>query len=150
MEPSVRRRIAEIARAEPDRAALIGFDADLAEQVLTWRQFADRVTHAAGALQAATGPGSRSCAVVPADNNLPAALGIAAALTAQVPVLPLNPATPPAERDAPAPLRHLRHRAARPVRSHSLAGAFNHRVRSLLTVADQGRPWSSVADWSTV
>jgi bile acid-coenzyme A ligase len=96
---SVRRRIAEIARAEPDRAALIGFDADLAEQVLSWRWFADRVADAADALRAALTPGTRSCAVVPAGNTPAAALGIAAALAAEVPVFPLNPATAPAERD---------------------------------------------------
>lgn len=97
---SVRRRIAEIAQAEPDRAALIGFDADLAEQVLSWRRFADRVADAADALRAALDPGTRSCVVVPAGNTPAAALGIAAALAAEVPVFPLNPATAPAERDA--------------------------------------------------
>jgi bile acid-coenzyme A ligase len=97
---SVRRRIADIARAEPDRTALIGFDTHLAEQVLSWREFADRVTDAADALRAALGPRTRSCAVVPAGNTLPAAIGVAAALTAEVPVFPLNPATPVAERDA--------------------------------------------------
>jgi bile acid-coenzyme A ligase len=97
---SVRRRIADIARAEPDRTALIGFDTHLAEQVLSWREFADRVTDAADALRAALGRRTRSCAVVPAGNTLPAAIGVAAALTAEVPVFPLNPATPPAERDA--------------------------------------------------
>jgi bile acid-coenzyme A ligase len=97
---SVRRRIAEIARAEPDRTALVGFDAHLAEQVLSWREFADRVADAADALRAALDRSTRSCAVVPASNTLPAAIGIAAALMAEVAVFPLNPATPPAERDA--------------------------------------------------
>ena len=97
---SVRRRIGDIARADPDRTALVGFDSDLAEQVLSWREFADRVTNAADALRAAVDGGSRSCAVVPASNSLPAAIAIAAALTAEVPVFPLNPTTPPAERDA--------------------------------------------------
>jgi bile acid-coenzyme A ligase len=97
---SVRRRIADIARANPDRTALIGFDTDLAEQVLSWREFAGRVADAADALRAALDPSTRSCAVVPAGNTLPAAIGIAAALAADVPVFPLNPATPPAERDA--------------------------------------------------
>jgi bile acid-coenzyme A ligase len=130
MVRSVRRRIADIARAEPDRTALVGFDAHLAEQVLSWREFADRVADAADALLAVLnqpgpsaavlnrpgpsaavlnlpGPSAaaldrsaRPCAVVPADNTLPAAIGIAAALAAEVPVFPLNPATPPAERDA--------------------------------------------------
>src|SRR6185437_12820368 len=94
------RRIAGIARAQPDQAALIGFDAGLAEQVLSWREFAALVADAAGTLRAALGQGTRSCAVVPAGNTVPAAIAIAAALAAQVPVFPLNPAAPPAERDA--------------------------------------------------
>ena len=97
---SVRRRIADIARAEPDRTALVGFDTDLAEQVLSWPEFADRVADATDALGAALDRRTRSCAVVLAGNTLPAAIGIAAALTAEVPVFPLNPGTPPAERDA--------------------------------------------------
>ena len=97
---SVRRRIADTARAEPDRMALVGFDTDLAEQAMSWREFADRVTDAADALGAALERRTRSCAVVPAGNTLAAAIGIAAALTAEVPVFPLNPGTPPAERDA--------------------------------------------------
>jgi bile acid-coenzyme A ligase len=97
---SVRRRIADIARAEPDLTALVGFDASMAEQVLSWREFADRVADAAEELRAALDRGTRSCAVVPAGNTLLAAIGIAAALAAEVPVFPLNPATPPAERDA--------------------------------------------------
>jgi bile acid-coenzyme A ligase len=97
---SVRRRIADIARAEPDRTALIGFDTHLAEQVLSWREFADRVADATDALRAALDRRTRSCAVVPAGNTLPAAIGVAAALTAEVPVFPLNPAIPSAERDA--------------------------------------------------
>jgi bile acid-coenzyme A ligase len=100
MPLSVRRRIADIARAEPDRTALVGFDTHLAEQVLSWREFADRVADAASTLAAALDRSTRSCAVVPAGNTLSAAIGIAAALTAEVPVFPLNPATPPAERDA--------------------------------------------------
>ncbi len=97
---SVRRRIGDIARADPDRTALIGFDTNLVEQVLSWREFADRVADAADALRAAVDDRSRSCAVVPAGNTLPAAIAIAAALTAEVPVFPLNPTTPLAERDA--------------------------------------------------
>ena len=100
MVVSVRRRIAGIAGAGPDRAALVGFGADLAEQVLSWREFAGRVADAAGALRAALDRRARSCAVVPAGNTVPAAIAIAAALAAGVPVFPLNPATPPAERDA--------------------------------------------------
>jgi bile acid-coenzyme A ligase len=100
MVVSVRRRIADIARAEPERTALVGFDAHLAEQALSWREFADRVADAADELRAALDRSTRSCAVVPADNTLPAAIGIAAALAAEVPVFPMNKATPPTERDA--------------------------------------------------
>jgi bile acid-coenzyme A ligase len=134
MTLSVRRRIADIARAEPGRTALVGFDTDLSEQVLSWREFAGQVADAAsnlpgpsdaasnlpgpsdaasnlpgpsdaagalgGALGGAPDRRTRSCAVVPAGNTLPAAIGIAAALTAEMPVFPLNPGTPPAERDA--------------------------------------------------
>jgi len=98
MVVSVRRRIADIARAEPDRTALVGFDTQLAEQVLSWREFAGRVADAAGALRGALD--SRSCVVLPAGNTPPVAIGIAAALAAEVPVFPLNPAAPSAERDA--------------------------------------------------
>jgi bile acid-coenzyme A ligase len=100
MALSVRQRIAGIARAEPDRTALTGFGTDLAEQVLSWREFAGRVADVAGALRAVADRSTRSCAVVLAGNTVPAAIGIAAALTAEVPVFPLNPAIPPAERDA--------------------------------------------------
>ena len=55
---------------------------------------------AAGALRAALAEPARSCVVVPAANTVPAATAIAAALAAQVPVFPLNPAAPPAERQA--------------------------------------------------
>jgi len=96
----VRRRIADIARAEPDRAALVCFDTHLAEQVLSWREFAGRVGDAADTLRASLDRRIQSCAVVPAGNTQAAAVAIAAALAAEVPVFPLNPATPPAERDA--------------------------------------------------
>jgi bile acid-coenzyme A ligase len=97
---SVRRRIADIARAEPERTALVSFDAHLAEQVLSWREFADRVVDAADELRAALNRSTPSCVLVPTDNTLPAAISIAAALAAEVPVFPMNKATPPAERDA--------------------------------------------------
>ena len=97
---TVQQRITDTARTDPDRTAIIGFDTDQAEQALSWQEFADRVKSAADALRAALDDGTPSCAVVPAANTLGAAGGIAAALAAEVPVFPLNPATPPAERDA--------------------------------------------------
>ncbi|MCC8242951.1 AMP-binding protein [Saccharothrix luteola] len=95
----VHRRITDIARAEPGRTALIGFDPELAEQVLSWGELADSVADAVAALRAALDPDVPSCVVVEAANTLAAATGIAAALAAEVPVFPLNPATPAAERD---------------------------------------------------
>jgi bile acid-coenzyme A ligase len=100
MALTVRQRIAGIARAEPHRTALVSFDAGLAEQALSWREFAGRVADTAGTLRASLDRSTRSCAVVPASNTVPAAIAVAAALAAEVPVFPLNPATPAAERDA--------------------------------------------------
>ena len=97
---SVRRRICDIAQAEPGRTALLGFDAHLAEQVVSWRELADRVVAAADALRAALNRSTPSCVVVPTDNTVPAAISIAAALAAEVPVFPMNKATPSAEQDA--------------------------------------------------
>jgi len=99
MTLSVHQRIAEIARAAPGRTALVGFDADLAEQTLTWRELAEAVDDAVAALRAALDPDVPSCVVVEAGNTLAAATGIAAALAAEVPVFPVNPGTPLAERE---------------------------------------------------
>lgn len=92
---SFAERIAAIAADEPARTAMIGFDGDLAEQTMSWGELAELVAATAGALR--TLPGS-SCVVVEAGNTPPAATGILAALAAEVPVFPLNPGTPPAER----------------------------------------------------
>lgn len=92
---SFAERIAAIAADEPARTAMIGFDGDLAEQTLSWGELGELVAATAGALR--TLPGS-SCVVVEAGNTAAAATGILAALAAEVPVFPLNPGTPPAER----------------------------------------------------
>jgi bile acid-coenzyme A ligase len=97
---SVAARITGTARDRPGQAALIGYGPDLAEQVLSWPEFAGQVTDTARALRGALAPGTGSCAVVPAANTVPAAVAITAALAAGVPVFPLNPGTPPGERDA--------------------------------------------------
>ncbi|MCE6996442.1 AMP-binding protein [Saccharothrix sp. S26] len=99
MSLSVQERITAIARAEPERTALVGFDADLAEQSVTWRELAESVADGVAALRAALDPGVESCVVVEAANTVAAATAIAAALAAEVAVFPLNPATPQAERD---------------------------------------------------
>jgi bile acid-coenzyme A ligase len=99
MSLSVARRIADIARAAPDQAAIVGFDTTLAEQTLSWKEVADLVEDTAGALRATLDRNSRPCVVVEAGNTLPSATGIAAVLAAEFPVLPLNPATSPTERE---------------------------------------------------
>jgi bile acid-coenzyme A ligase len=100
MSLSVPRRIADIARAAPGQAAIVGFDTALTEQTLSWKELAELVEDTADALRATLDRNSRPCVVVEAGNTLPAATGIAAVLAAEFPVLPLNPATPPAEREA--------------------------------------------------
>jgi bile acid-coenzyme A ligase len=99
MSLSVRRRIADIARVAPDQPALVGFDTELAEQTLSWKELAGLVEDTAGTLRTALEESNRPCVVVEAGNTLPAATGIAAALAAELPIFPLNPATPPAERE---------------------------------------------------
>jgi bile acid-coenzyme A ligase len=101
---SVHQRITDLARAAPDRSAIVGFDTDLAEHTLSWRELADLVEDVAGAVRTAVEESALPCVGVPAGNTLSAATGIAAALVAEVPVFPLNPATPPPEREA---LLHL-------------------------------------------
>ncbi|HET9143119.1 AMP-binding protein [Actinophytocola sp.] len=96
---SVRQRISDTGSAVPDQPALVGFDADLAEQALSWRELAGLVETGAGIVRAELAGRDRPCVVVPAGNTLAAATGIATALAAEVPVFPMNPATPPAERD---------------------------------------------------
>lgn len=98
MSLSVARRIADIARSAPDRTAVVGFDTELAEQSLSWREFAGLVEDMVGALRGTLDRNSRPCVVVDAGNTLSTVTGIAAALAAGFPVLPLNPAAPPAER----------------------------------------------------
>ncbi|MFE2753915.1 class I adenylate-forming enzyme family protein [Actinosynnema sp. NPDC059335] len=94
----VRERIADLARTAPDRAALVGFDADLAEHTVSWRELGDAVEGGVAALRSALDPDVRSCVVVEAANTVAAVIGIASALAAEVPVFPVNPATPAAER----------------------------------------------------
>ena len=73
---TVRQRITDTARADPDRTAIIGFDTDQAEQALSWQEFADRVKGMADALRGALDDGTPSCAVVPAANTLGEEFGV--------------------------------------------------------------------------
>jgi bile acid-coenzyme A ligase len=97
MTVPIGRRLADLARTAPARTALVGFDAALAEQTLSWQELAGICEDAAGPLRALPG---RPCVVVEAANTVPAAAGLAAVLAAGLPVFPLNPSTPPAERDS--------------------------------------------------
>jgi bile acid-coenzyme A ligase len=92
----IRQRLSDIARDTPAHVALIGFDPAMTEETLTWRELAGLVEDTAGRLLAL--PGS-ACVVVEAGNTVVAATAIAATLAAELPIFPLNPATPDAERD---------------------------------------------------
>jgi bile acid-coenzyme A ligase len=98
MRTSVRQRIADIARTAPEDTALVGFDAELAEQSLCWREFAETTDDLVGSLRALPDGQGTPCVVVEASNTVHSAIGIAAVLAAELPLFPLNPAAPPAER----------------------------------------------------
>lgn len=100
MSISMRQRMTDIAQTSPDRPAVIGFDGDSAEQVLSWRELAERSGRQADALVAAAARGTGPVVVaVEANNTLQAVVDIAAVLSAQLPLLPLNPASPGPERE---------------------------------------------------
>jgi bile acid-coenzyme A ligase len=94
MSMPVRERIADLAAASPDGIAVIGFDESSAEQVLTWRELAERSGRLADALRSGGG-----VVAVEAANTIRSVVDITAALCAEVPLLPVNPAAPAAERD---------------------------------------------------
>jgi bile acid-coenzyme A ligase len=100
MGTPIRQRITDIADTSPDGLAVIGFDENSAEQVLTWRELAELSSQRADALVARaarwTGPG---VVAVEATNTIQAVVDIAAALSAELPLLPLNPTSPQPERD---------------------------------------------------
>lgn len=83
----------------PQEAALVGFDTELAEQSLCWREFAETMDDLAGSLRALSDGRDKPCVVLEAANTVNSAIGIAAALSAELPLFPLNPAAPPAERE---------------------------------------------------
>jgi bile acid-coenzyme A ligase len=100
MTTPIRRRITDIADASPEDLAVIGFDENSAEQVMTWRELAERSGRRADALVAEAarhnGPGVIG---VEANNTIQAVVDITAALSAELPLLPLNPTSPRHERD---------------------------------------------------
>jgi bile acid-coenzyme A ligase len=95
MSTPFRERIADIAAASPDGIAVIGFDESSAEQVLTWRELAELSGRKAGALRAGAG----GVVAVEATNTIQSVVDITAALCAELPLLPVNPAAPRTERD---------------------------------------------------
>lgn len=96
---SVRQRIADIARTVPEETALVGFDTELAEQSLCWRELAEMTDDLVGSLRAVSDGRDTPCVVVEASNTVHSAIGIAAVLAAELPLFPLNLAAPPAERE---------------------------------------------------
>lgn len=100
MSTPIRQRITDIAASSPEGHAVIGFDENSTEQVLTWRELAEFSRQRADALMANaarwTGPG---VIAVEATNTIQAVVDIVAALSAELPLLPLNPTSPQPERD---------------------------------------------------
>jgi len=96
---SVRQRIADIARTAPEETALVGFDTELAEQSLCWRELAEMTDDLVGSLRAVSDGRDTPCVVLEATNTVHSAVGIAAVLAAELPLFPLNPTAPPAERE---------------------------------------------------
>jgi bile acid-coenzyme A ligase len=100
MSISIRQRITDIAEMSADQPAVVGFDENSVEQVLTWRELAERSGRRADALVDAaarrTGPG---VVAIEANNTIQAVVDIVAVLSAELPLLPLNPASPVPERE---------------------------------------------------
>lgn len=97
MSIPIQRRLADIAGESPDRTAVVGFDVTTAEQTLTWRELADSSARLADSLRTETSrrPG---VVAVPAANTLDSIVRIVAVLCAGLPLLPVNPAAKPHER----------------------------------------------------
>ncbi|MEU5904579.1 AMP-binding protein [Micromonospora sp. NPDC047527] len=100
MSVSIRQRITDIAEMSTDQPAVVGFDGNSVEQVLTWRELAERSGRRADALVDAaarrTGPG---VVAIEANNTIQTVVDIVAVLSAELPLLPLNPASPVPERE---------------------------------------------------
>jgi bile acid-coenzyme A ligase len=99
MRTPVRQRIADIARVAPEEPALVGFDTELAERSLCWRELAETTDDLVGSMRAVADGPDTPCVVVEASNTVHSAVGLAAVLAADLPLFPLNPAAPPADRE---------------------------------------------------
>lgn len=99
MDLTARDRIEEIARNRPGDPALIGFDADLTPQRVSWLEFATEVGRISDAMQAQVGGDPQPPVIaVDAANTTASVLHIVATLCAGMTLLPLNAKAPKAER----------------------------------------------------
>jgi bile acid-coenzyme A ligase len=90
-------RLAEIAREQPESAAVVGFDRSLAEERLTWAELVAVTERTAARLRETCKP--NTVVAVAADNRIESVLGILSVLSAEMKVLPLNPRAPRQERN---------------------------------------------------
>ena len=97
---TVAGRIRAVAARRADAPAVIGLDEHDAEELLSWRALADRSSRIARLLRERCGPdGVRPVVAVPATNTPATVVRLAGVLAAELPVLPLDPRSPEAERD---------------------------------------------------
>lgn len=141
MRTTVGQRIADIARTAPGETALVGFDADLAEQSLCWRELADMTDDVVDSLRVVSDGPDTPCVVVEASNTVHSAIDITAVLAAELPLFPLNPAAPPAERQGV--LNFLGRRFGR---VHVMDGRHQPRMVDIAQAAGtQPKPWVEAA-----
>ena len=125
----------------PEETALVGFDTELAEQSLCWRELAEMMDDLAGSLRALSAGRDTPCVVLEATNTVHCAIGIAAVLSAQLPLFPLNPTAPPAEREGI--VNFLGRRFGR---VHVLDGRHRPRLVDMARAADTAqKPWGEAA-----
>ncbi len=97
---TVAERIRAIAAGRADAPAVIGLDEHGAEQLLSWCTLADRSRRVAIELRERAGPdGPPPVVAVPAPTTPDTVVRLAGALAAELPVLPLDPRAPEAERE---------------------------------------------------
>lgn len=140
MRTPVRQRIAGIARIAPEETAVVGFDAELAEQSLCWRELADVTDDIVGSLRAVSDGRGTPCVVVEASNTVHSAVGIAAVLAAELPLFPLNPTAPAAEREGIYTFLGRRFG-----RVYVMDGHHRPRMVDIAGAADTSEPWDGVA-----
>ncbi len=98
MSTSIAQRLQEIAGTSPGDVALIGFDAAATENTLTWAQLAEFSAHRCAVFTAATERWGTGAVAVNAANTVESVIDIMAVLSAGLPLLLLNAASPDHER----------------------------------------------------